>query len=183
MKNLIYNLKESIKRAEVDKIATIYAYYVQNANRFGIVELDENNKAISIEEKPENPKSNYAVTGLYFYPAGVAQKAKEIKPSERNEFEITDLNKFYLEENRLYVSVLGRGYSWFDAGTHESLSEASESIRILENRQGLKVCCPEEIAYINGWISKENLLKQAEIMKENPYGQHLYNVALGKIKY
>lgn len=179
---LINHLKCSVKRAE-DGQATIYGYYVHDPERFGIVELDEQGNAISIEEKPKKPKSNYCVTGLYFYPAGVAAKAKTVKPSSRGELEITTLNNMYLEDHNLHVTTLGRGYSWLDTGTHESLVEASNYIKILEDHQSIKVCCPEEIAYKNGWISKEVLLEQGELMKKNQYGQHLLNVAAGKIKY
>ena len=180
---LIKHLKNSVNRAKIEKKATIYGYYVKDPERFGIVELDENNNAISIEEKPINPKSNYCVTGLYFYPSGVSSKAKTIKPSSRGELEITTLNNMYLKENNLHVTTLGRGYSWLDTGTHESLIEASNYIRILEDHQGLKVCCPEEIAFKNDWISKETLLEQGNSMSNNQYGQHLLNVAKGKIKY
>lgn len=180
---LVKHLKSSVKRAEEEKKATIYGYYVHDPERFGIVELDEKGNALSIEEKPKNPKSNYCVTGLYFYPAGVSEKAKQVKPSARGELEITTLNNMYLEERNLHVTTLGRGYSWLDTGTHESLVEASNYIKILEDHQGLKVCCPEEIAYNNGWITKEVLLEQGELMKKNQYGQHLLNVANGKIIY
>ena len=180
---LIKHLKNSVRRAEQENMATIYGYYVKDPERFGIVELDDNNNAISIEEKPKNPKSNYCVTGLYFYPSGVSAKAKKIKPSSRGELEITTLNNMYLEEKNLHVTTLGRGYSWLDTGTHESLIDASNYIRILEEHQGLKVCCPEEIAYKNGWISREKLLEQGNSMIKNQYGQHLINVAEGKIKY
>lgn len=180
---LIKHLQNSVKRAEQEHKATIYGYFVHDPQRFGIVELDGEGNAISIEEKPVYPKSNYCVTGLYFYPAGVSDKAKQVKPSARGELEITTLNNMYLEERNLHVTTLGRGYSWLDTGTHESLVEASNYIKILEDHQGLKVCCPEEIAYKNGWISKETLLEQGELMKKNQYGQHLLNVASGKIKY
>ena len=180
---LINHLANSVRRAEQEDMATIYGYYVNDPQRFGIVELDENKNAISIEEKPEHPKSNYCVTGLYFYPKGVSKLAKELKPSDRGELEITSLNNVYLEQKRLHVTTLGRGYSWLDTGTHESLIEASNYIKILEEHQGLKVCCPEEIAYKNGWISKDVLLEQGELMKNNQYGKHLLNVANGKIKY
>lgn len=180
---LIKHLQNSVRRAEQEKKATIYGYYVCDPERFGIVELDENGNAISIEEKPKKPKSNYCVTGLYFYPCGVSKKAKMVKPSQRGELEITSLNNMYLEEHNLHVTTLGRGYSWLDTGTHESLIEASNYIEILENHQGLKVCCPEEIAYKNGWISKESLIEQGKLMEKNQYGQHLLNVAYGKIKY
>lgn len=180
---LIKHLQNSVRRAEEDHMATIYGYYVNDPWRFGIIELDKDGNALSIEEKPKNPKSNYCVTGLYFYPAGVSEKAKQVKPSARGELEITTLNNMYLEEHNLHVTTLGRGYSWLDTGTHESLVEASDYIKILEDRQGLKVCCPEEIAYKNGWISKETLIEQGKLMEKNQYGQHLLNVAYGKIKY
>ena len=180
---LIKHLSNSVKRAEEEGMATIYGYYVKDPERFGIVELDEAGNALSIEEKPAKPKSNYCVTGLYFYPKGVSEKAKKVKPSARGELEITSLNNLYLEERNLHVTTLGRGYSWLDTGTHESLNEASDYIRILEEHQGLKVCCPEEIAYKNGWISRETLVEQGELMKKNQYGRHLLNVADGKIMY
>ena len=180
---LVKHLENSTRRAEKEDCATIYGYYVKDPQRFGIVELDKNNNAISIEEKPEHPKSNYCVTGLYFYPKGVSKLAKTLKPSKRGELEITALNNIYLQQKRLHVTTLGRGYSWLDTGTHESLVEASDYIKILEDHQGLKVCCPEEIAYKNGWISKEVLLEQGHLMEKNQYGQHLLNVANGKIKY
>ena len=180
---LIKHLENSVNRAEQEDMATIYGYYVNDPERFGIVELDENYNAISIEEKPKNPKSNYCVTGLYFYPKGVSEIAKTIKPSERGELEITTLNNVYLGQKRLHVTTLGRGYSWLDTGTHESLIDASSYIKMLEEHQGLKVCCPEEIAYKHGWINKETLLEQGHLMEKNQYGQHLLNVANGKIKY
>lgn len=179
---LVKHLKESVERAENGE-ATIYGYYVKDPERFGIVELDKDGNAISIEEKPKNPKSNYCVTGLYFYPKGVSEKAKLVKPSARGELEITTLNNMYLEEKNLHVTTLGRGYSWLDTGTHESLVDASEYIKILEDHQGIKICCPEEIAYKNGWISKEVLVEQGNLMAKNQYGQHLLNVANEKIKY
>ncbi|MCQ2799766.1 MAG: glucose-1-phosphate thymidylyltransferase RfbA [Bacilli bacterium] len=179
---LVDHLKRSVRRA-LEGQATIYGYYVNDPERFGIVELDNNGNAISIEEKPANPKSNYCVTGLYFYPSGVSEKAKRVEPSPRGELEITTLNNMYLREKNLHVTTLGRGYSWLDTGTHESLVEASNYIKIIEDHQGLKVCCPEEISYKNGWISKETLIKQGELMKKNQYGQHLLNVANDKIKY
>ena len=180
---LINHLQNSVRRAEQENSATIYGYFVKDPERFGIVELDDNKNAISIEEKPEHPKSNYCVTGLYFYPKGVSKIAKTIKPSKRGELEITTLNNVYLSEKRLHVTTLGRGYSWLDTGTHESLIDASEYIKMLEEHQGLKVCCPEEIAYKNGWISREVLLERGLLMEKNQYGQHLLNVANGKIKY
>ena len=180
---LIKHLENSVRRATQEGMATIYGYYVKDPERFGIVELDKDNNAISIEEKPKNPKSNYCVTGLYFYPKGVSEIAKLIKPSARGELEITTLNNVYLEQKRLHVTTLGRGYSWLDTGTHESLIDAGSYIKMLEEHQGLKVCCPEEIAYKNGWISREVLLEQGHLMEKNQYGKHLLNVANGKIKY
>ena len=180
---LIKHLENSVRRATQENTATIYGYYVKDPERFGIVELDKEGNAISIEEKPKNPKSNYCVTGLYFYPKGVSEIAKSIKPSARGELEITTLNNVYLGQKRLHVTTLGRGYSWLDTGTHESLIDAGSYIKMLEEHQGLKVCCPEEIAYKNGWISREVLLEQGHLMEKNQYGQHLLNVANGKIKY
>ena len=180
---LVKHLQNSVRRAEEEHQATIYGYYVHDPERFGIVELDKDGNALSIEEKPKNPKSNYCVTGLYFYPAGVSKKAKQVKPSARGELEITSLNNMYLEEKNLHVTTLGRGYSWLDTGTHESLVDASNYIKLLEDHQGLKVCCPEEIAYKNGWITKEQLIETGKLMEKNQYGQHLLNVANGKIKY
>lgn len=179
---LIKHLKNSVARAEKGE-ATIYGYYVQDPERFGIVELDKNGNAISIEEKPKNPKSNYCVTGLYFYPNDVVKKALEVKPSPRGELEITTLNNIYLNEKRLHVTTMGRGYSWLDTGTHESLVDASNYIKILEEHQGIKVCCPEEIAFINGWITKDKLIEIGDSMSKNQYGQHLLNVAKGKFIY
>ena len=180
---LINHLNNSVRRAEKENTATIFGYYVKDPKRFGIVELDKDGNALSIEEKPDNPKSNYCVTGLYFYPKGVSEKAKQVKPSDRGELEITSLNNLYLEDHNLHVTTLGRGYSWLDTGTHESLVEASDYIRILETHQGLQVCCPEEIAYKNGWIGRETLIEQGKLMEKNEYGKHLLNVAEGKIKY
>ena len=179
---LTKHLENSVKRAEED-VATIFGYYVKDPQRFGIVELDENKNAISIEEKPANPKSNYCVTGLYFYPQGVSKIAKSIKPSARGELEITTLNNVYLKNKNLHVTTLGRGYSWLDTGTHESLIDASTYIKILEEHQGIKISCPEEIAYIHGWISREKLIEIGESMAKNEYGQHLLNVANKKIIY
>lgn len=180
---LTNHLHNSVNRAVNENNATIYAYYVKDPERFGIVEIDENNNAVSIEEKPANPKSNYCVTGLYFYPRGVCQKAKQIKPSPRGELEITSLNNMYLQEKRIHVTTLGRGYSWLDTGTHESLTDASNYIKDLEDHQGLKISCPEEIAYINGWITKEQLIEAGNSMANNQYGQYLLRVAKGRIKY
>ena len=180
---LIKHLENSVRRAEQENTATIYGYYVNDPERFGIVELDKDYNAISIEEKPKNPKSNYCVTGLYFYPKGVSRIAKSVRPSDRGELEITTLNNVYLQQKRLHVTTLGRGYSWLDTGTHESLIDAGTYVKMLEEHQGLKVCCPEEIAFKNGWISKEALLEQGHLMENNQYGQHLLNVANGKVRY
>lgn len=179
---LTKHLERSVKRAETG-IATLYGYYVKDPERFGIVELDKNHNAISIEEKPKHPKSNYCVTGLYFYPKGVSEMAKKVRPSSRGELEITSLNNLYLKEGKIHVTTLGRGYSWLDTGTQESLVDASDFIKSMEDHQGIKISCPEEIAYINGWITKEKLLESAKLMEKNEYGQHLLNVAEGKILY
>ena len=179
---LTQKLHDSVERAAEGK-CSLYGYYVTDPQRFGIVELDESGKAVSIEEKPKNPKSNYCVTGLYFYPEGVAEKAKKVKPSVRGELEITALNNMYLAEGRLHVTTMGRGYSWLDAGTHESLTDASNYIKDLEDHQGLKISCPEEIAYMNGWISKEQLIAAGESMSNNQYGQYLLRVAKNRIIY
>ena len=179
---LTKHLENSVRRAN-EGVATIFGYYVKDPERFGIVELDENRNAISIEEKPAKPKSNYCVTGLYFYPKGVSRIAKSIKPSARGELEITTLNNVYLNEKRLHVTTLGRGYSWLDTGTHESLIDASSYIKILEEHQGIKISCLEESAFIHGWISKEKLIEIGNSMSKNEYGQHLLNVANGKIIY
>ncbi|MCR5332757.1 MAG: glucose-1-phosphate thymidylyltransferase RfbA [Bacilli bacterium] len=175
-------LRDSVAAAEKG-FSTVYGYYVNDPERFGVVEFDENNNAKSIEEKPANPKSNYAVTGLYFYPKGVSNMAKKVKPSPRGELEITDLNVLYLKEKKLCVELLGRGVTWLDTGTHESLVDASLFVKTVEDKMGLKISCPEEIAYKNGWISKEQLLKEGESMSKNQYGKHLLNVANGKIMY
>lgn len=176
------HLLNSVERAK-QGTATIFGYYVRDPERFGVVEFDKDNNAISIEEKPTDPKSNYAVTGLYFYPKGVAGMAEQIRPSKRGELEITTLNNMYLEKGNVHVSLLGRGYAWLDTGTMESLNDACNFVRTVEEHQGLKICCPEEIAYKNGWISQEELLRIGESMKKNEYGQHLINVATGRIKY
>ena len=175
--------KQLKKAVENEGRATVFGYYVEDPERFGVVEFDKDGKVISLEEKPENPKSNYAVTGLYFYDSKVCEYAKSLKPSARGELEITDLNKIYLEEGRLDVITLGRGYGWLDTGTVDSLSEASEYVRVIENRQGLKISCLEEISYKNGWIDKETLLESANAYGKSPYGQHLKNVAEGKVIY
>ena len=163
--------------------AMIFGYPVKDARAFGVVEFDENGKAISIEEKPKNPKSNYAVTGLYFYPAGVSNMAKEVKPSDRGELEITTLNEMYLNREELDVQLLGRGFAWLDTGTMDSLAEATDFVKMIQNRQGIQISAPEEIAYKNGWINKEELLASAEKYGKSPYGQHLKNVADGKLQY
>ena len=173
-------LKKAVENTER---ATVFGYYVEDPERFGVVEFDENGKVISLEEKPEIPKSNYAVTGLYFYDNKVCEYAKSLKPSPRGELEITDLNKIYLEKGKLDVITLGRGYGWLDTGTVDSLSEASEYVRVIENRQGLKISCIEEISYKNGSINKETLLESAVKYGKSPYGQHLKNVAEGKVIY
>ncbi len=162
--------------------ATVFGYYVNDPERFGVVEFDENWKAISIEEKPKTPKSNYAVTGLYFYPSGVSEKANKVKPSDRGELEITTLNEMYLKEDKLDVQLLGRGYAWLDTGTMDSLADASDFVRVIQKRQGIQISALEEIAYKNGWINKETLLEAANKYGKSSYGQHLKNVAEGKIK-
>jgi glucose-1-phosphate thymidylyltransferase len=177
-------LTKHLKRAvENEGRGTVFGYYVDDPERFGVVEFDQNGKAISLEEKPLNPKSNYAVTGLYFYDNKVCEYAKSLKPSPRGELEITDLNRIYLEQDKLDVITLGRGYGWLDTGTVDSLTEASEYVKVIETRQGLKIACLEEISYINGWIDKETLLQSAEQYGKSPYGQHLKNVADGKVIY
>lgn len=163
--------------------ATIFGYYVNDPERFGIVEFDENGKVISVEEKPKNPKSNYCITGLYFYPAGVCNKAHQVKPSKRGELEITTLNEMYLKEDNLDVQILGRGYAWLDTGTMDSLVEASEFVQMIQKRQSVVISAPEEIAYLNGWIDKDKLLESAKKYGKSPYGLHLKAVAEGKIRY
>ena len=170
-------LKESRKVVESEKNAVIFGYHVNDPERYGVVELDSNGHAISIEEKPTRPKSNYAVTGLYFYPNDVVSIAKSIKPSARGELEITSVNETYLRQNRLKVSTLARGFAWLDTGTHDSLSEASTFIEVIEKRQGLKIACLEDIAFSNGWINAEKLRAIAEPMKKNQYGQYLLRLA------
>ena len=169
------------KAASKQEGATVFGYYVDDPERFGIVEFDKNGKAISIEEKPEHPKSNYCVTGLYFYDKHVVEMARKVKPSARGELEITDLNRMYLEQGSLDVVTLGRGYAWLDTVTTDALAEASEFVRVIENRQGVQISAVEEIAYRNGWISKEKLLESAEQYGKSSYGKHLKQVAEGKI--
>ena len=166
-------LLEGVSSVSDDNIATIFGYHVNNPSRYGVVEFDDSNQAISIEEKPEKPKSSYAVTGLYFYPNDVVRKALKVIPSKRGELEITTINQMYLNEGRLIVELLGRGYAWLDTGTHEDLLEASSFIETIERRQGLKVACIEEIAFDKGYINKENFLTLANSMKGNQYGQYL----------
>ena len=163
--------------------ATVFGYYVNDPERFGVVEFDDNGKAISIEEKPAQPRSNYAVTGLYFYPAGVCARAKEIKPSKRGELEITTLNEMYLHDELLDVQLLGRGFAWLDTGTMDSLLEAADFVSMIEKRQGIKISALEEIAYTNDWIDKDELLASAARYGKSPYGQHLKNVAEGRYHY
>ena len=163
--------------------ATVFGYYVKDPERFGVVEFDEDEKVISIEEKPKQPKSNYAVTGLYFYPAGVSALAEEVKPSDRGELEITTLNQMYLDGDILNVKLLGRGFAWLDTGTMDSLLDASDYVRMVELRQGIMISAPEEIAYKHGWIDDEKLLKSAKKYGKSPYGAYLKNVIDGKVKY
>ena len=176
-------LRAAAANAEENGRATVFGYYVNDPERFGIVEFDENGKVVSVEEKPANPKSNYAITGLYFYPKGVSAKANEVKPSARGELEITTLNEMYLNEGLLDVQLLGRGFAWLDTGTMDSLVEASDFVRMVVGRQGIQISALEEIAYLKGWISKEKLLESAEKYGKSPYGQHLKRVAEGKIQY
>ncbi|WP_461206113.1 glucose-1-phosphate thymidylyltransferase RfbA [Clostridium sp. DL1XJH146] len=175
-------LREATENAKNGK-ASIFGYYVNDPERFGIVEFDDNGKVISVEEKPQNPKSNYCITGLYFYDKRVVEYAKKVKPSERGELEITDLNRMYLEDETLNVQLLGRGYAWLDTGTMDSLVEAADYVQMIEKRQGIKISAPEEIAFINKWIDKETILKSAERYGKSPYGEHLKRVAEGKIRY
>jgi len=175
-------LKKAVENAQAGK-ATIYGYYVNDPERFGIMEFDESGKILSVEEKPKQPKSNYCITGLYFYPKGVAEKAKAVKPSARGELEITTLNDMYLQEGALKGVILGRGFAWLDTGTMDSLVEAAEFVQMVEKRQGVKISAPEEIAFRNGWIDKEKLLESADRYGKSPYGQHLKNVAEGKLIY
>ena len=184
--NIFYGagLGEHLRRAaKQEEGATVFGYYVEDPERFGVVEFDKNGKAVSIEEKPKNPKSNYAVTGLYFYDKKVCERAKSLKPSARGELEITDLNRLYLEEDKLNVITLGRGYAWLDTGTMDSLAQATEFVRVVESREGIQIAALEEIAYHSGWISRAELLQAAENYGQSPYGKHLLNVAAGKYMY
>lgn len=176
------NLRDAVENAKNGK-ATIFGYYVQDPERFGIVEFDKNKNVISVEEKPSAPKSNYAITGLYFYPVGASEMAKQVRPSDRGELEITDMNRLYLEQNNLMVQILGRGFAWLDTGTMESLMEASSFIRTVQNRQGVVISSPEEIAYFEKWITKEQLLHSASMYGKSPYGEHLLRVADGIFSY
>lgn len=177
---LTAHLRKAVKQ---EKGATVFGYYVDDPQRFGIVEFGTDGKAVSIEEKPQNPKSNYAVTGLYFYDKKVCERAKALKPSARGELEITDLNRIYLEEGTLNVITLGRGYAWMDTGTMDSLSEAAEFVRVIESREGIQISALEEIAFQNQWISKDTLIEAANSYGKSPYGTHLHNVANGKYIY
>ncbi len=176
-------LRAAVEDAEVNKRATVFGYYVNDPERFGVVAFDENGKATSIEEKPKVPKSNYAVTGLYFYPAGVSDRANQVKPSARGELEITTLNEMYLKDDLLDVQLLGRGFAWLDTGTMDSLVDAAEFVQMISKRQGITISAPEEIGFINGWIDKAELLRSAERYGKSPYGAHLKAVAEGKVRY
>lgn len=176
-------LRESVENAEKNERATVFGYCVNDPERFGVVEFDADGHVISVEEKPKEPKSNYAVTGLYFYPKGVSAMAKAVKPSARGELEITTLNDMYLKQGVLDVQLLGRGFAWLDTGTMDSLVDAADFVRMIEKRQSIKISAPEEIAYKNEWISKEKLLESAERYGKSPYGQHLKAVAEGKVRY
>lgn len=173
-------LTKAVENAQSGKGATVFGYYVDDPERFGIVEFDQTGKAVSIEEKPAHPKSNYCVTGLYFYDNRVVEYAKNLKPSARGELEITDLNRIYLEHNELNVELLGQGFTWLDTGTHESLVEATNFVKTIEQHQNRKIACLEEIAYLNGWITREDVLKVYEVLKKNQYGQYLMDVLNGK---
>lgn len=175
-------LRDAVRNAD-NGDATVFGYYVNDPERFGIMEFDEDMNILSVEEKPEHPKSNYCITGLYFYPAGVAEMAKKVKPSARGEYEITTLNELYLNEKRLKAQILGRGFAWLDTGTMDSLIEAAEFVQMTEKRQGVKISAPEEIAFRKGWITKEELLASADKYGKSPYGKHLENVATGIMRY
>ena len=176
------HLKKAVEAAQNGQ-ATVFGYYVNDPERFGIVEFDDNWHVISVEEKPKQPKSNYAITGLYFYDKRVVDLAKQVKPSARGELEITYLNRMYLEDGTLNVQLLGRGYAWLDTGTMDTLVEAAEFVQVIEQRQGIMISAPEEIAYRHGWITCEELLKSADTYGKSPYGEHLHRVADGKIRY
>lgn len=176
-------LRSAVENAEKNRRASVFGYYVEDPERFGVVEFDDNGRVISVEEKPKEPKSNYAITGLYFYDNRVVELAKSLKPSARGELEITDLNRIYLEMGELDVKLLGRGFAWLDTGTMDSLIEAGQFVQMVEKRQGIKISAVEEIAYKNGWITKDKLLESAERYGKSTYGQHLKRVAEGKIQY
>lgn len=175
-------LRSAKENAEKNSRATVFGYYVSDPERFGVVEFNENGQAVSIEEKPKEPKSNYAVTGLYFYPSGVSEKAEQIRPSARGELEITTLNEMYLDEKLLDVKLLGRGFAWLDTGTMDSLVDATTFVQIVQKRQGIEISAPEEIAFINGWIDNEELIISARKYGKSPYGEHLLKIAEGNIK-
>ena len=176
-------LQAAVQNAEQNGRATIFGYYVNDPERFGIVEFDENGKVLSVEEKPKQPKSNYCITGLYFYPKHVSAMAHDVKPSARGELEITTLHEMYLRQEARDVQLLGRGFAWLDTGTIDSLVDAADFVRMIEKRQSIKISAPEEIAYKNGWIDKETLLDSAQRYGKSPYGQHLHAVAEGKVRY
>ncbi len=176
------NLAEAVKNADNGE-ATIFGYYVKDPERFGIVEFDKNQKVLSVEEKPDKPKSNYCITGLYFYPKGVSQMAKKVKISARNELEITDLNRLYLEEEKLKVQILGRGFAWMDAGTVDSLMEAASFVQTVQNRQGVVISAPEELGFFEGWITRDELIESARLYGKSPYGEHLLHVADDRLVY
>lgn len=178
----LFKLMDNAKNFAEQGIATIFGYYVKDPERFGVVEFDSNGKVLSVEEKPTNPKSNYAITGLYFYPSGVASKAEAVKPSDRGELEITTLNDMYLNEDLLRVELLNRGFAWLDTGTMESLNKASQYIYMVEEQQGIMISAPEEISYRYGWITTEQVLEAANIYGKSPYGEHLRAVAEGRVK-
>ncbi len=176
-------LRTAVMNAEEHSRATVFGYYVPDPQRFGVVEFNEHGKVISVEEKPKVPKSNYAITGLYFYPKGISAMAHEVKPSARGELEITSLNDMYLKQDDLDVQLLGRGFAWLDTGTMDSLLDAASFVQMIEKRQGIKISAPEEIAYKNNWISRDVLLESAERYGKSPYGEHLKSVAEGKVRY
>lgn len=175
-------LREAVRNAEAGR-ATVFGYYVSDPERFGVVAFDENGRVTSIEEKPSSPKSNYAVTGLYFYPAGVSARAKAVQPSDRGELEITTLNEMYLKDGLLDVQLLGRGFAWLDTGTMSSLLAAANFVEMIQTRQGITISAPEEIAFINSWVDKEKLMESAKAYGKSPYGEHLKAVAEGKVRY
>jgi len=180
--SLTNKLKNAVYYSEKG-YATIFGYYVNDPERFGVMEINDEGNVLSVEEKPKKPKSNYCITGLYFYPKGVSKKAKNVKPSARGELEITALNDMYLQDKLLKAQILGRGFTWLDTGTMDSLADATAFVQMIQNRQGVVISAPEEIAYKHEWITKEKLLESAERYGKSPYGQHLKNVATGKLKY